>query len=142
MGAASVLNAGAADKSIKGVVADASFADWYHAFYPRIKTAKYPLPGPVAVSMEQTLNVRLGVPGAGKKTSPIRNIQGWQGRPVFLIHGAQDADTTPENAELLYAACPAPRSLWMVQGAAHAKSHLVAGPEYEKRVLDFWANTL
>lgn len=142
MGGASVLNAGAIDKSVKGVVSDAAFADWYHAFHQRIRNARYPLPGPVAVSIEQTLNIRLGVPGAGKKTSPLRQIAGWQGRPVFLIHGTADDQTTPDNAELLYAAAPAPRTLWMVPGAGHAKAHLVAGPEYEKRVMDFWEKTL
>lgn len=142
MGAASVLNAGALDRSVKGVVSDAAFADWYHAFYQRIKNAGYPLAGPVAVSIEQTLNLRLGVPGAGRKASPIRNIAGWEGRPIFLIHGAADDQTTPDNAELLHAAAPTPRSLWMVPGAGHAKAHLVAGPEYERRVMDFWARTL
>lgn len=140
MGAASSLIAGALDPSVKGVVQDCSFADWNRAFLPRIVKRKYPLPGPVAVAIEKTLEIRLRVKSSG--ASPLHHIKRWAGRPVFMIHGEADVDTTPDNVHLLYDACPEPKMLWTVPGAGHAQSHEVAPEEYRRRVLDFWGHTL
>ena len=140
MGAASVLNAGADDPTIKGVVEDCSFADFYHAFYPRIVNRKYPLPAPVALAIEKTLELQLRAPVG--QAGPLKRIQKWAGRPILFIHGDADKDTTPGNAELLFKAASEPKTLWMVKGADHADSHKVAPVEYEKRVMDFWEKAL
>ncbi len=140
MGAAATLIAGAQDPSVKGIVEDCSFSDWYHAFHPRIVTKKYPLPGAVALAIEKTLELKLGVDAAGAQ--PVKYISRWAGRPVYIIHGDADAATTPENAKLLYAAAAEPKTMWLVPGAGHADSHKVAPQEYEQRVLDFFKQTL
>ncbi|MBM3268657.1 MAG: alpha/beta fold hydrolase [Candidatus Sericytochromatia bacterium] len=140
MGAAASLIAGAQDPSIKAIVEDCSFSDWYHAFHPRIVTKKYPLPAAVAVAIEKTLELKLGINAAGAQ--PVKFMPRWAGRPVYIIHGDADAATTPDNAHLLYAATAEPRTMWLAPGAGHADSHKVHPQEYERRVLDFFKAAL
>ncbi|MBI6545599.1 MAG: alpha/beta hydrolase, partial [Cyanobacteria bacterium NC_groundwater_1444_Ag_S-0.65um_54_12] len=135
---AAALVAAATEPSIKGVVADCAFADFYHAFYPRIAKKKYPLPGAVATAIEKLLDLRLGIPAA--QAVPLRHVAKLAGRPILIIHGDADTDTTPDNAQILFNACPLPKELWLVPGAAHAKSHAQASAQYERRVLDFWSH--
>jgi fermentation-respiration switch protein FrsA (DUF1100 family) len=140
MGAASMLIAGGQDASVRGIVEDCSFSDWYHAFHPRIVNKKYPLPGPVALAIQKTLELKLGINGDGAQ--PIKYVSKWAGRPLLIIHGDSDKSTTPDNAQQLYYSAAEPKAMWMVPGAGHADSHKVAPLEYEQRVLDFWSRTM
>jgi uncharacterized protein len=42
--------------------------------------------------------------------------------PVLLIHGAADADTSPEHSQRVFAALRGPKELILVRGAAHNES--------------------
>ena len=43
-------------------------------------------------------------------------------RPVFLIHGADDHETTPDHSRRVYASLRGPKQLLMVAGAGHNQS--------------------
>lgn len=61
---------------------------------------------------------------------------------VLIIHGARDRHTTRLEAERLFAAARAPKTLWVVDGAAHVDLHRFAPREYEARVERFFAEAL
>lgn len=57
--------------------------------------------------------------------------------PIFVMSGAEDRHTTPEESRAMFAAAPDPKKFWLVPGAAHEDLHAVAGRDYEQRVLAF-----
>lgn len=59
--------------------------------------------------------------------------------PVLLIHGEGDTETAPENSVRIAAANPAATRLWLVPGAGHTMAWSAAGPEFERRILEFLA---
>jgi alpha-beta hydrolase superfamily lysophospholipase len=60
--------------------------------------------------------------------------------PVLFFHGTDDnfvpIDMTFQN----YKACKAPKKLFIVPGAEHGMSYVLEKEEYEKNVVEFWAN--
>ena len=62
--------------------------------------------------------------------------------PKFFIAGTADRDTTMAESQALFAAAAGPKQLWLLDGAAHVDMHAFAGVEYERRVLDFLAQSL
>jgi fermentation-respiration switch protein FrsA (DUF1100 family) len=63
-------------------------------------------------------------------------------RPVYLVHGEADDETTPSNSQKLYDKAQGPRTLWMVPGARHARASETAPVEYRSRLQAFWRQTL
>jgi pimeloyl-ACP methyl ester carboxylesterase len=59
--------------------------------------------------------------------------------PKFFISGTADRNTTIEEARDLFAAAAAPKQSWWVDGAAHEDMLRYAKPEYQDRVLEFFA---
>jgi uncharacterized protein len=59
--------------------------------------------------------------------------------PVFLIHGLGDRLTPPEHSKILAASNRRWTELWLVPGAAHTGAFSAARPEFEDRVLGFFA---
>jgi fermentation-respiration switch protein FrsA (DUF1100 family) len=114
------------------------------AVYPTIERAtsnrlrKYlgpmgPVVGPILLVQ---LRPRLGISPA--RLRPIDHI-GAVKAPVLIINGAQDPDTTPEDAKLLYEQARAPKELWLVPRAGHVDLYRAAPVDYEthiERVLD------
>ncbi|MFL6625310.1 MAG: alpha/beta hydrolase [Vitreoscilla sp.] len=63
--------------------------------------------------------------------------------PLMIAAGDADRHTTPAETRRLFAAARAePKSLWIVQGAAHVDLHAFARPEYERRVGGFLRDAL
>lgn len=59
--------------------------------------------------------------------------------PVLLIHGTRDSQIPVRHAHLLYEDAPKDRvELWLVEGADHGATGVVAGPEYEDRIRAFF----
>jgi len=73
---------------------------------------------------------RLGV--RPEQVRPIERI-GDIAAPVLLVHGSDDRHTSLAQARRLYEAVRAPKSLYVVDGAAHVDLHAHAGAEYEAR---------
>jgi uncharacterized protein len=59
--------------------------------------------------------------------------------PVLLIHGLKDKLTLPEHSKILAASNRQWTELWLVPGATHTGAFSAARPEFEDRVLGFFA---
>lgn len=58
--------------------------------------------------------------------------------PLFVIAGAQDTRTPPDQSRALYAAARAPKQYWSVAGAGHVDLDAFAGDAYRERTLAFF----
>jgi fermentation-respiration switch protein FrsA (DUF1100 family) len=54
--------------------------------------------------------------------------------PVLVIGGTRDRHTPEAETRRIFAAAPAPKELWMVEGKAHVNMHEAATAAYEQRV--------
>jgi len=63
-------------------------------------------------------------------------------RPVFIIAGERDRLVPPAAARVLFDAAREPKELWIVPGAGHAGFATVAGEEYGRRLVAFFARAL
>jgi pimeloyl-ACP methyl ester carboxylesterase len=59
-------------------------------------------------------------------------------RPLLMIHGAADTYIKPDMARALFQRVRGPKDLWLVEGANHNQALQTAGPEYARRVLEFF----
>ena len=85
------------------------------------------------------LKPRLGIsPDELKPIESARNISA----PKFFISGSADKLTTEQEAKDLFAAAAGPKQFWLVDQAGHEDLRLVAGAEYDQRVLAFLAESL
>jgi uncharacterized protein len=74
--------------------------------------------------------------------SPIRLIGGISPRPLLII-GQSDDPVIPASMErALYTAAREPKSLWLIPGEDHGGYEEVAGAEYGRRLLAFFADNL
>src|SRR5581483_2565732 len=103
--------------------------------YPSIVQATRDRVGPVLTPLFLwQLRPRLGL--HARDLRPIDHI-GRVPSPIFVMSGAEDRHTTPEESEAMFAAASDPKEFWLVPGAAHDDLHAVAKTEYERRVLSF-----
>jgi len=58
-------------------------------------------------------------------------------KPILLIHGEKDSYIPIAQSQALYDLAAGPRSLWIVPGAKHNQSVMVAPEVYAERVLRF-----
>ena len=73
---------------------------------------------------------------------PLEVMAAMTPRPLLVIAGAADPVAPPEDARRLLAAAPGAGSLWIVPGARHGGYRQAAGPEYEARLVQFFAESL
>lgn len=59
-------------------------------------------------------------------------------RPLLMIHGGADTYIKPEMARSLFDRARQPKEFWLVDGAKHNQALHVAGPEYHRRVREFF----
>ncbi len=59
-------------------------------------------------------------------------------RPILLIHGEEDNYIPVDQSRILYAAASDPRFMWIVPGAKHNQSAIVAPQEYAQRTARFF----
>jgi dipeptidyl aminopeptidase/acylaminoacyl peptidase len=64
--------------------------------------------------------------------------------PVFLVHGSADELITTEHSEDIHKALGCDKEIWIVKGAAHARSirHRHARREYIERLVKFFSEKL
>ena len=63
-------------------------------------------------------------------------------RPILMIHGQRDSYISVDQARVLYALAPEPKTLWAVAEARHNQSAVVAPGEYASRTTDFFRRHL
>ncbi|MGH9944393.1 MAG: alpha/beta hydrolase [Pyrinomonadaceae bacterium] len=83
--------------------------------------------------------LRLGVSAA--QLRPINRV-GVLSAPKLFIAGADDRHTTLAESQTLFQAAREPKEFWAVEGARHEDLHARARAEYERRVLQFFAEHL
>ena len=76
-----------------------------------------------------------------QRLRPIDRI-GTLGAPLLMIHGTLDQHTPVDEAQSLFAAAAEPKTLWLVEGAAHVDLHRYTKEEYERRVSEFLRENL
>jgi fermentation-respiration switch protein FrsA (DUF1100 family) len=74
--------------------------------------------------------------------APRRFIGKFAPRPLLLIHGTGDTLVPPVQAKMNFASAHEPKSIYWIDRAPHCGGHQVAGKAYEKRVTDFFDQSL
>jgi len=125
------------------IVADSSFASFERIALDRV-AERLPLPlgigrilaeppvwaGFLYARLRYRLDFRAASPEAALASSMT---------PVLLIHGLNDRLTLPEHSKILAASNRQWTELWLVPGATHTGAFSAARPEFEDRVLGFFA---
>lgn len=142
LGAGVVLLAAAREPALVAVVADSAWADER----PQLdRMGSMPF-GPISLPVlpyepalaDALIGARL------EATSPNADIGKIAPRAVFLIHSADDRNTTtPLTGEAqLYAAAGQPKQQWIAPSGGHAGALAAHPAEYQQRVLAFFAQYL
>lgn len=94
-----------------------------------------PLGPSLAPLLLSTLHLHLGI--YPDQLRPIDRI-GHLAMPKLLIVGDRDRDTTIAESQAMFEAAAAPKTLWVVHGAAHVDLYRFVGDPYKVRVLGFF----
>jgi uncharacterized protein len=142
MGAGISLQSAGDDPRIEAVVAEASFATLREASYDYAGLRRSPLLGKTLFApFSWTLLYRgeklTGLPVA--EVSPVRAVAA-RPFPVLLICDEKDEALPCRHTERIYAAASGPKQIWEVPGAFHTAALGFQPAEFQRRVLDFYAN--
>jgi alpha-beta hydrolase superfamily lysophospholipase len=142
MGAGIALQSAGDDPRIEAVVAEASFATLREASYDYAGLRRSPLLGKTLFApFSWTLLYRgeklTGLPVA--EVSPVKAVS-TRAFPVLLICDEKDEALPCRHTERIYAAALGPKQIWEVPGAFHTAALGFQPAEFQRRVLDFFAN--
>lgn len=143
MGSGVAIGAAAADPGIRGVVAEAVYADmaelWDRFGYVGVRGT--PIHWSWGLPMRWATWLWTGERIAAFRPEDL--IGDISPRPVLVIHGENDnAACTVSDARRLHAAAGEPKELWIVPQAGHCSAHALQPEEYERRVLAFFEEAL
>ncbi len=136
MGCATVLMACGTGlpENVKGVIADCGFTSPYEIM-KHVITQNMHLPAFPIMPIANMLTKCLADFGL-KEYSATRAMEG-NTIPVLFVHGDADDFVPPYMTEQNYAACTAPKQLFMVSGAIHAMSYFTDTPKSQQVILEF-----
>jgi uncharacterized protein len=142
MGAGIALQSAAADPRIEAVVAEASFANLREASFDYAGLRRSPFLGktlfrPFSWMLLYHGEKLTGLPIA--EVSPEKAVTA-RAFPVLLICDEKDEALPCRHTRLIYAAARGPKQFWEVPGAFHTAALAFQPAEFERRVLDFFAN--
>jgi hypothetical protein len=142
MGAGIALQSAAVEPRIEGVVAEASFANLREASYDYAGMRTFPFLGmtffrPFSWTLLSHGEKLTGFPIA--EVSPVKAVAK-RAFPVLLICDEKDEALPCRHTRQIYAAAIGPRQFWEVPGAFHTAGLGFQPAEFERRVLDFFAN--
>jgi len=142
MGAGIALQSAAADPRIEAVVAEASFANLREASYDYAGLRRSPLLGKTLFRPFSWMLLYHGEKLAGIPLSEISPEKAVASRafPVFLICDEKDEALPCRHTRRIYAAARGPKQLWEVPGAFHTAALGFQPAEFQRRVLEFFAN--
>jgi len=140
MGAAAAILAAAETPAIEAVVADSSYARLDEEADRVVRRFWGPLAALVSASPWRLAERLIGIPLAS--VSPVDAIAKISPRPVLIIHGMADRLTDVRDAHALYHACGDPKTLWIIEHAAHARTRRVGTEEYDRRIIEFFRQHL
>lgn len=130
MGAAVALLTAALDPRLKVVVADSAYARLADVLRRRRHSGLYGLLTPIRRRLIQE--------ASGFRVAQVdvaRAVAAMPPRPVLLIHGTHDEIVPVAQSDLLYAALPEPKQVWVVEGAGHVEAFRPDPAAYEERVI-------
>lgn len=140
LGGAIAILATARDLRVRALAVEAPYAT-HRAIMTRSIRHYLHLPTfPFADIAKLFIERRLGVPVA--QLEPLRVVHLVSPRPLLVIADELDTVVGCDETELVFQAAGEPKRFWLVPGAAHARAWQVARDEYERRVLDFFEETL
>lgn len=142
LGAGVVLLAAAREPALVAVVADSAWADERPQLDRMSSVPVGRISLPVLPYEPALVDALIGV--RLETTSPNADIGKIAPRAVFLIHSADDRNTTtPLTGEAqLYAAAGQPKQQWIAPSGGHAGALAAHPAEYQQRVLAFLAQYL
>ena len=142
MGAGIALQSAGVDSRIEAVVAEAPFASLREASYDYAGLQEYPLLGKTLFAPGAWLMLARGQSIAGFSAANVspENAVASRAVPVLLICDGADTTLPCRHAERIYAAARGTKSLWIVRGAYHTGALGYQPAEFERRVLQFFAN--
>ncbi len=73
---------------------------------------------------------------SGRQLRPVESVKKLSS-PVFIIGGALDRRTVPEETIRIYEAAPEPKEIWLVEGAKHVDFFDYGGDKYKKKISVF-----
>ncbi len=150
-GAGAALLAAASDTNIKAIICDGAFSTdttivslmkkWAKIF-ARIRLAYENHPDAFWHFL-LWLTMRFAQPKMGCKFLSVRKaLKEMQPRPIMFIHGKSDSYIRVDQSEILYAAAPSPKYMWVVPKAKHNQSVLIDPDQYSQRTIAFFRRYL
>lgn len=142
MGAGIALQSAAVDPRIDGVVAEASFANLREATYDYAGLRRSPLLGKTLFAPFGWMLLYRGEKLTGLPVAEVSPEKAVAARafPVLLICDENDDALPCRHTQRIYAAAIGPKQLWEVPGAFHTAAISFQPAEFQRRVLDFFAN--
>ena len=139
MGAAVAIAGAAKMPDIKAVVAESPFAS-FNETVVRFARHFYGIPRFIIPLTLWAVRLRLGFDP--EDCAPLYHVDKLSPRPLFIIQGSNDQRMPVTEGQGLYETAREPKDIWVIQGADHGDAYDMAGPEYQKRILDFYAKWL
>jgi len=150
-GAGAALLAAASDHHIKAIICDGAFSTdttlisymkRWASIFARVKLV-YQNHTETFWRLLSWLLLRFAQPKMGCRYVSVRKaLKEMRPRPIFFVHGQRDSYISVEQSRLLYDLAPSPRYLWVVPGAKHNQSVVVAPKEYAARTIAFFRRHL
>ena len=139
-GATAILFAAENPNQIKSLVVDSSFKSLDSAvsqsFTNFVGLPSFPF-APITVWITE---LKTGI--SRKQIIPEESVTQITETPIFIIHGLADETISPEDSKSIFSKANDPKQIWLVPKATHGETYNVATSEYEKRILDFFHDTL
>jgi alpha-beta hydrolase superfamily lysophospholipase len=124
---------------VDAVVLESMYPTIEDAVEDRLRMRVGAIGRPLSKLLLWQLPLRLDIQAADLR--PIARIGAIEA-PVLIVAGSADRHTTLPETERLFAAAREPKSLWVVDGAAHENLYAYAPQEYERRIGGFLAHWL
>jgi len=142
MGAGIALQSAAADPRIEAVVAEAAFANLREASYDYAGLRQSPLLGKTLFRPFSWMLLYHDKRLSGLPIDDVSPEKAVARRafPVLLICDEKDEALPCRHTERIYAAARGPKEFWKVPGAFHTAALGFQPAEFQRRVLEFFAN--
>jgi alpha-beta hydrolase superfamily lysophospholipase len=142
MGAGIALQSAGVEPRIEGVVAESSFATLREASYDYAGLRRSPLLGKTLLAPFSWMLLYRGEKLTGLPVAEVSPEKAVATRafPALLICDEKDEALPCRHTERIYAAARGPKQLWEVPGAFHTAALGFQPAEFQRRVLEFFAN--
>jgi alpha-beta hydrolase superfamily lysophospholipase len=142
MGAGIALQSAGVEPRIEGVVAESSFATLREASYDYAGLRRSPLLGKTLFAPFSWMLLYRGEKLTNLPVAEVSPEKAAATRafPALLICDEKDEALPCRHTERIYAAARGPKQLWEVPGAFHTAALGFQPAEFQRRVLEFFAN--